>query len=110
MFRSKISPPVIVSRMGPKGVAVCDGCGLVVPYQSMSAQFDYRGGNSPVPTGLRVCTGCYDTPNEQLRLQVFKPDPVPFRNPRPDTADNTNILTETELVLVTQDDDNIIWT
>lgn len=94
---------VIVHRMNPDGCGVCDGCGIVVPYYDLREQFDYRGGNAPVGLGYRVCSMCYDVPNEQLRLQKYPPDPVPFKFPRPDPAIEFYLLTQDGLVLATED-------
>ncbi len=104
-MRIRSSPKrVITHRHNPQGVAVCDGCGIVVPYYDLVEQKDFRGGNTPVGVGIRVCSMCYDTPNEQLKLQVFKPDPVPLRYPRPDLGVNFSLLTQDSPQLVTEDD------
>lgn len=103
-MRRRTSPKrVITHRHNPSGVGVCDGCGIVVPYEDLQEQKDFRGGSTPVGLGYRVCSMCYDMPNEQLKLQVFKPDPVPFRYPRPDPTINFFLLTENEVVLLTED-------
>jgi hypothetical protein len=44
---------------------------------------------------LRVCSTCYDTPQEQLRAIVLSPDPPPVRDPRiePYAVDEQNFYT-----------------
>ena len=97
-MKQRVSPKrVIVHKNNPDGAGVCDGCGFVVPYNDLKEQMDYRGGSNPVGLGLRVCSMCYDTPNAQLKKQIFKPDPVPFKNPRPVPQNIFGTTTEEEL-------------
>lgn len=103
-MRQRTSPKrVITHRHNPQGVAVCDGCGIVVPYYDLQEQKDFRGGSTPVGLGYRVCSMCYDTPNEQLKLQIFKPDPVPLRYPRPDLPVDFSLLAQNDPGLFTED-------
>lgn len=70
----------------PVGFAICDGCGFAVMYSDLREKMEYRGGMTPVGTGLRVCGTCDDVPNNYFQLQVLRPDPVPLQNPRPDDS------------------------
>lgn len=85
----------------PRAFALCDGCKMLTYRDALQMQMDYRGGMSPVPTGFLVCPKCYDTPNAQFMLQVFKPDPVPTYLPRPDDVDlGTLKVTATPVTLL----------
>lgn len=90
---SKLSPlhrqyreKVFVDPKNPGGVAMCDGCGFWVNYSEIRERKQYRGGWSPVGTGLYVCKTCDDVPQPYYRRQVLQPDPVPLRHPRPDPS------------------------
>lgn len=90
---SKLSP---LERRGPRvrikpgwtqdpvGFAICDGCGLPTMHNELRERMEYRGGMTPVGTGLQVCARCDDVPQAYFQLQVLRPDPVPLQNPRPD--------------------------
>lgn len=79
-YRQKVH----VDPRDPKGVAMCDGCGFWVSYETLREQVDFRGGWTPEKTGLFVCATCDDVPQPYYQRQVLPPDPVPLRNPRPD--------------------------
>lgn len=81
-FREK----VFVDPRNPRGVGMCDGCGFWVNYPELREKQEYRGGWSPVGTGLFVCRTCDDVPQPYYRRQVLAPDPVPLLNPRPDPS------------------------
>lgn len=80
----------VLARVSWKGrddaQAQCDRCSWWVQRSSLMEQMEYRGGTSPVPTGIFVCAHCYDVPNPQgaLNVEVLRQDPVPVMNPRPD--------------------------
>lgn len=74
----------IVSWRDPAALAICDGCGFLVNHRHLREKVQYRGGNSPEPTGLFVCATCDDVPQPYFKKQVLPPDPVPVINPRPD--------------------------
>lgn len=101
--------PVRVNKMNPESVAVCDGCGFTVQYTELRWQKDYRGGDAPTQLGQRVCNACYDTPNQQLRLQVFKPDPIPNQWPRPQPAVGFNLLAAPQVGFVNEEGQYIMW-
>lgn len=71
----------------PKGIAICDGCGFLVQHSHLREKKDYRGGTTPVGLSLMVCASCDDVPQPYYRRLLLKPDPVPLKNPRPDSQD-----------------------
>jgi hypothetical protein len=74
-------------RKSPHGLAICDGCGFMVQHTELREKKDYRGGTTPVGLSLRVCASCDDIPQPYYRRLLLKPDPIPLKNPRPDTQD-----------------------
>ena len=76
----------------PRGLAICDGCGLPTMHYSLREKREYRGGMAPVGTGLMVCAQCDDRPQPYFKRQVLRPDPVPLRKPRPDDAGDADIF------------------
>lgn len=74
-------------QRSPHGLAICDGCGFLVQHSHLREKMDYRGGTTPVGLQLRVCASCYDVPQPYYRRLLLKPDPIPLRNPRPDSND-----------------------
>jgi hypothetical protein len=71
----------------PHGLAICDGCGFMVQHTQLREKKDYRGGSTPVGLSLRVCASCDDIPQPYYRRLLLRPDPIPLKNPRPDTQD-----------------------
>jgi len=71
----------------PRGLAICDGCGFMVQHTQLREKKDYRGGTTPVGLSLQVCASCDDVPQPYYRRLLLKPDPVPLKNPRPDSQD-----------------------
>lgn len=71
----------------PQGLAICDGCGFMVQHAELREKKDYRGGTVPVGLSLYVCGSCDDVPQPYYKRLLLKPDPVPLRNPRPDSQD-----------------------
>jgi hypothetical protein len=83
------------SVKSPQGLAICDGCGFMVQHTELRQKQDYRGGSTPVGLSLRVCASCDDVPQPYFSRLLLRPDPVPLRNPRPDSQDAvTNAQTE----------------
>lgn len=76
----------------PRAYALCDRCKHLTYRDELREQMEYRGGTSPVPTGLLVCPECYDTPNAQFAPPLLKPDPVPVYMPRPDDTGGNPFL------------------
>ena len=79
-------PPIIIDMMNPEAVVTCDGCGFWVNRSAIKQRMEFRGGTTPVGTGLYVCPKCDDVPNAQYAKPVFYADPYPIKNPRPDPA------------------------
>lgn len=79
-----------IDPRAPRALGVCDRCQFLYNHDELRWQMRWRG---PRLQNIRllVCGTCYDTPNEQERLIVLPPDPVPIMNPRPEDyagADN----------------------
>lgn len=68
----------------PRAVGTCMGCGLETPRHAMREQMAYRGGSTPVPTGVWKCQRCIDELQPYYKRQRLKPDPVPVDKPFPD--------------------------
>jgi len=88
---SRLSPlhlrtraPIEINARDPKAVAVCDGCGMWTMHEHLVERREYRGGTSPVGTGLWVCGVCDDVPNPYFSKLVLPPDPIPVDHPRPE--------------------------
>ena len=71
----------------PRAVAICDGCGFLVQHTHLREKKDYRGGTVPVGLGIYVCASCDDVPQPYYRRLLLRADPIPVRNPRPDSQD-----------------------
>jgi hypothetical protein len=59
----------------------------MVQHTQLREKKDYRGGSVPVGLSLQVCASCDDVPQPYYRRLLLKPDPVPLKNPRPDSQD-----------------------
>ena len=78
----------------PQGLAICDGCGFLVQHTHLREKKDYRGGTTPVGLSLQVCASCDDVPQPYYRRLLLRPDPIPLKNPRPDSNNpDTNAQT-----------------
>jgi hypothetical protein len=71
----------------PRAVAICDGCGFLIQHDHLREKKDYRGGTVPVGLGIYVCASCDDVPQPYYRRLLLRVDPIPVRNPRPDSQD-----------------------
>lgn len=71
----------------PRGLAICDGCGFMVQHTELRQKHDYRGGSVPVGLSLRVCASCDDVPQPYFSRLLLRADPIPLKNPRPDSQD-----------------------
>lgn len=67
----------------PSALGVCDRCGSLYNLVDLSWQYQWRGTNLQNIRQL-VCQSCYDLPQEQLKLIILPPDPVPVMNARPE--------------------------
>lgn len=79
-----------ISQVSPRALAVCQRCGFLYNHTDLSWQFQWRG-TKLQNTQLLVCQPCLDTPQEQLRVIILPPDPIPISNARPEdyvNADN----------------------
>lgn len=103
--------PINIDVKNPRSVAVCDGCGMWTMHDHLVEKREYRGGTTPVGTGLWVCGVCDDVPNPYFSKMVLAPDPVPIKNPRPEQAlvgysGYGYLVTENGDALVSNDD---VW-
>lgn len=73
-----------INQRSPKALAVCDRCGFMYNHRDLSWQFQWRG-TTLQNIRILVCQNCMDVPQEQLRVIVLPPDPVPIANARPET-------------------------
>lgn len=71
----------------PRAIAICDGCGFLIQHDHLREKKDYRGGTVPVGLGIYVCASCDDVPQPYYRRLLLRADPIPVRNPRPDSQD-----------------------
>ncbi|UMO75989.1 hypothetical protein [Planktothrix phage Pra-JY27] len=80
---------------GAKAKAICDRCGLTVPYRDLRDQpIDSK--RSGLLVGRRC--GCLDRDHEQYRLgEVEAADAIALRKPRPDTDPGRGAAPEVEL-------------
>lgn len=92
----------------PRAIAICDGCGFLVQHEILREKQEYRGGLTPVGTGLYVCPRCDDVPNPFGQLQVLPPDPRPVTNPRPDTTPTWYLITENGDILTDENGDPFV--
>lgn len=75
-----------INATAPRAVGICDRCGFLFDLNALRFQFDWAG-TAMVNRHLRVCSTCYDRPQEQLRAIVLPPDPPPVNQPRPENFD-----------------------
>lgn len=97
------------ARRGP--ITTCSTCGLLWSQSSMSFQYNFRGGNTPINTQILRCPRCIDGIQWQAKLIVIPPDPPPFFNTRPESyvVDETNWLTTQDGdIIETQSDELFI--
>ncbi len=92
MRHTGIRQRIKIDVKDPRGLAICDGCGLPTMHYHLREKKEYRGGMSPVGTGLMVCAQCDDVPQPYFQRQVLRPDPVPLVNPRPDDHGDADIF------------------
>jgi hypothetical protein len=79
----------------PRGLAICDGCGFMVQHTELRQKKDNRGGSVPVGLSLRVCASCDDVPQPYFSRLLLRADPIPLKNPRPDSQDAQTNAQET---------------
>lgn len=72
---------VTIDEQNPQALGICDYSGFVHNRKDLIRQMEWRG-NRLVWTGFYVGKTYSDKPNEQLRVPILPPDPVPVRDPR----------------------------
>jgi len=80
-----------ISARSPRATAICDRCGFMYNHDQLQWQWDWLQGPRLFNLRILVCQPCLDVPQESGRTIVLPPDPVPIRNPRPESyvlADN----------------------
>lgn len=93
-----------VDPSSPRAFGVCQRCGFLYNVRDLTFQFVWAGA-AKVNTGLLVCEGCLDEPNEQLRTIVLPADPPSIMNARvePYSLDETDYrITEDGSTLTTE--------
>lgn len=98
---------VTIDAENPISVAMCDRCAFQWNRDKLTWQYDWRG-NTLTNLRILVCPLCLDVPQEQLRNPQLTADPVPVRDPRPDTKNDVDdIMTEGLDFLTTESGDDI---
>lgn len=105
--RNRRRPPRF-DASNPQAIAICDGCGFLVQHNTLSEQREYRGGTVPVGTGVYKCPSCIDQPQPYFSRQLLRPDPVPVRNPRPDSNPTNRVLAQDSGVVLAQDGGDVL--
>lgn len=80
-YASKEGRTRIDSR-SPSASGQCDRCGFLYNHSHLRWQMDYSGAGI-YNKRILVCEKCYDTPQQQLKVIVIPPDPLPVLNARP---------------------------
>lgn len=80
-YASKEGRTRIDSR-NPSASGQCDRCGFLYNHSHLRWQMDYSGAGI-YNKRILVCEKCYDTPQQQLKVIVIPPDPLPVLNARP---------------------------
>lgn len=80
-YASKEGRARIDSR-SPRAAGQCDRCGFLYSFDHLRWQLDYSGAGI-YNKRILVCEKCYDTPQQQLKVIVIPPDPLPVLNARP---------------------------
>lgn len=80
-YASKEGRARIDSR-SPSAAGQCDRCGFLYSFSHLRWQMDYSGAGI-YNKRILVCEKCYDTPQQQLKVIVIPPDPLPVLNARP---------------------------
>jgi len=71
-----------VNPRSPQAAGQCDRCSFLFPHSHLRWQIDYSGAGL-YNKRILVCENCYDTPQQQLKVIVIPPDPMPILNARP---------------------------
>jgi hypothetical protein len=70
-----------INPSAPEALGVCDRCGRLFNLRQLTYQYDWVGTHLQ-NLQLKVCSQCYDEPQEQLRTIILPPDPLPVYDPR----------------------------
>ena len=71
-----------INARSPRASGQCDRCGFLYNFDHLRWQLDYSGAGL-YNKRILVCEHCYDTPQNQLKVIVIPPDPMPVINARP---------------------------
>lgn len=74
-----------ISQVNPRALAICDRCGFRYNHDDLTWQYQWRG-TKLQNIQLLVCGDCLDLPQEQLRVIILPPDPIPVANARPEAG------------------------
>ena len=74
-----------LNARNPQAFGVCDRCAVWYNLNDLRYQYDYRGPRL-ANLRIRVCPTCTDVPFQHWRPIILPPDPVPQRDPRPETS------------------------
>lgn len=83
----------------PNALGICDRCGFLYNLRTLRWQMEWCG-TTMQNLHLRVCSRCWDVPQEQLRTIILPPDPPSVRDPRtePFFIDQVNELTLSKVI------------
>jgi hypothetical protein len=83
----------------PNALGICDRCGFLYNLRTLRWQMEWCG-TTMQNLHLRVCSQCWDVPQEQLRTIILPPDPPSVRDPRtePFLIDEKNFLTLSKVI------------
>lgn len=91
----------------PIGVGRCQISNFIVPRNELVKQMQYAG-NALVWTGLYVWYKFADKPNPSLLTPLLKADPAPIPHPLPDDQPAFNILTESRIPILEENNLNLV--
>lgn len=94
----------------PRAFAVCDRCGIWDNLYKLNWQMEWNAA-SLYNKRLLVCNSCLDKPNDQFRVIVLPPDPLPVLNARPEKFERAEvdyIITEDGDVIQIETGDGLV--
>ncbi len=98
-----------VDPTNPQLWGVCDRCGILQNYDTLSWQHEYRG-LALQNIKLLVCPRCLDVPFPFNQPIIVPPDPDPIKDPRPafwQVEEGSPSTQPVDLLISTEDDDPI---
>lgn len=83
----------------PNALGICDRCSFLFNLRTLRWQMEWCG-TTMQNLHLRVCSQCWDVPQEQLRTIILPADPPSVRDPRtePFFIDQVNELTLSKII------------